>query len=183
MSVTREDLESDDADRIRLRGKWSPGLAVVAGASEPRNWEEVKGYGISGASLRYTGDSLAKFTVEIRLWEPSHFEAWATWKDLVAKPRRGVRPKAMRIEHPALSDLGISDVVVEDRTQLTQVENGVWSTTISFKQYRKPLPMLLKPNGAIPTDPLNPTAKDSADLEIERLRGAVKDLQAEDARR
>lgn len=184
MSVTREDLESDDADRIKLAGKWSPGVAIVSGANDPRNWDKVKGYGVSGAALRYTSDDLTKFTVQLRLWEPEHFAQWAEWKKLLAKPQSRDKKdaNAMRIEHPILADLGISDVVVEDRTQLMQTEDGVWSVTISFLHYRAPRDVLKKANGPIPTDKTNPTARNAAENMVVQLKGTLESVQAEDAR-
>ncbi len=183
MTITRDDLESRDADRIRLRGRWSPGVAIVAGASAPRAWDVQDGHGLVGASVRFVGDKLAKFTVEIRLFEPEHFEAWGDFAKLLAKPtsRADAPKRAMRIEHPALAEIGISDVVVEDRTQLVQVEPGVWSSTISFIQYKKPRPVLSRPAGSIPSTGTNPTAKDAADEEILRLKAQADELSKRDA--
>ncbi|WP_437567909.1 hypothetical protein [Sorangium sp. So ce542] len=98
--------EPDPWTVVVLASRRTPGLAEVVGAGSPRDWDERKGYGISGAFLVYTGDGLAKFSVKVYLWEDAHFEEWESFKLIVDKPARGVRPKALDIYHPALDDLG-----------------------------------------------------------------------------
>jgi hypothetical protein len=184
MAITREDLESDQADRIKLSGKISPGIAIVSGLTSPRKWNIKDGYGLAGATVDFIGTKLMRFTVEFRLWEPEHFEKWGEFSKLFEVPRipAGAPVKAMRIEHPILAEMYISSVVVEDRTQLLQVDNGVWACTVSFLQYLPPRKALGKTSAVIPTDKVNPIAKDAADLEMQRLDASVKDLQALDAR-
>jgi hypothetical protein len=167
--------DRDLYDFITLSGQGSPGVCDVSGASAPRNWDIRNGYGLSGATVVYTGDGLAKFTVRLFLWEPQHFDAWESWRPLVRKTPRGVRPKAQDIFHPYLEELGISSVVVEDELQWTQPEPGLFAKDIKLIQFRKPLPALAKPDGS-QTKPNEPTAQTEAEKMIADLSGQVKEL-------
>lgn len=170
----------DDAelyDFILLADQKSPGLCDVSGASAPREWDIRKGYGLSGATVVYTGDGLAKFTVRLFLWEPEQFNAWDTWRVLIKKPPRGTRPKALDISHPYLQELEITSVEVEDELQWTQPEPGLFVKDIKFLQYRAPLPSLAKPDGS-QSKANEPTAQTEADKTIEALMKQMKELAA-----
>lgn len=179
--------EPDPWNVVVVASRRSPGLAEVVGAGSPRDWDERKGYGISGAFLVYTGDGLAQFSVKVYLWEDEHFEEWESFKLVVDKPPRGVRPKALDIYHPALDDLGIRSVVVEDRSQLQPHDDtGMWFSEIKFKQFRAPVPMLSKPEGSTATLS-EPTAEDNFDRVqqalIEQIKNPTDDFSIIDALR
>ncbi|WP_437799524.1 hypothetical protein [Sorangium sp. So ce693] len=160
--------QADLYDVIVLAGQRSPGQAQVNGAGSPRNWDERKGYGLSGAYLVFTGDGLASFQVRLLFWEPQHFAQWETFSQLLARPQRGTRPKALDYFHPYHEPLGIKSVVVEDVLQQDQIEPGLWAQDIKFKQYRAPKPILSKPEGS--TAQLNePKAEDELDQVIVEL--------------
>ncbi len=168
-------------DYIMLGGQQSPGLATPVKAGSPRNWDKRAGYGLSGATLVYTGDDLSEFDVIIDLWEDAHWSEWATFaKKVLTKPPIGTRPMALGIQHPLLSmaPLNITEVVVKDVYQFEQDEFGMWTGGIAFSVYRAPKPVLGKPLGAIPSvqKPI-PTAHDAADVEISRLLTELKGLQ------
>lgn len=143
------DAKDSPWDFILLAGQRSPGLCDIKGASSPRKWDEAQGYGLSGAILRFTGLGLAKFSVVLRLYEPAHWEAWQSFKAIVQKPPQGVRPKALDIYHPALEQLEIKAVVVEEVSQPEQTgDTGEWSITIEFREWRRPRPQLAVPDRA-----------------------------------
>jgi hypothetical protein len=167
--------DADLYDYIVLAGQRSPGLCDVSGASAPREWDIRKGYGLSGATVVYTGDGLAKFTVRLFFWETSHFDEWERFRVLVKKPPRGVRPKAQDIAHPFLEELGITSAVVEDELQWTQPEPGLFAKDIKFLQYRAPLPTLAKPDGS-QSKANEPTAQTEAEKTIEALTKQMKEL-------
>lgn len=152
-------------DYVLIMGTPTPGRATVIGGNSPRKWDERGGHGLAGASTIYTGDQLAKFKVQIDLWEPEHFVLWKAFSPIVKKPPKGVKPIALDVIHPVLSDIDITQAVVVDRSQLTQIEDGLWSTTIDFLQYRKPMPVLAKPAQAIPGASTSP-AQDPPDPDI-----------------
>lgn len=137
-------------DVIVLAGVPSPGVAVVRGADSPRDWDVQKGYGLTGATTIFTGQGLAKFDVDIFCWESLHFQAWKLFSKLTLEnPPIGGRPTSMFIQHPQLNDppLSIGQVVITNVTQWEQDPDGsgMWSRTISFLEYRKPRPALVKP--------------------------------------
>lgn len=176
-------------DWILLGGQKSPGRANVINASDPRKWDERQGYGYSGAFLVYMGDKLSDVDVIITLWDepsplpgatilsPNQWQDWATFAKVLVKAPVGQRPKALGISHPLLSTppLSISAVVVVDVTQFIQGEgedSGSWSCMIRLKAFRAPIPVLGRPNQAIPPKGLAvPVPADGADLEINTLRG------------
>ncbi len=146
-------------DFIVLAGMASPGLAVVRGAGSPRSWDVQKGYGLTGATVVFTGEGLAKFDVDIFCWEPEHFAAWKVFaKATLAAPAPVRNPASLSIQHPALNDepLSITQVEVEDVTQWEQDPDGggLWVRTIKFLQYRKPRPVLVKPFEGPPGSPV-----------------------------
>jgi len=147
-------------DYIILAGAPSPGLAVVRGAGSPRKWDVRDGYGLTGAVCVFMGEGLAAFDVDVFCWEPQHFLAWQAFARLtLANPPIGARPMSLSIEHPVLNDvpLSISQVVVTNVTQWEQApdDTGLWVRTISFLQYRKPRPALVKPFEGPPGSPIN----------------------------
>jgi hypothetical protein len=155
-------------DYIKLAGQKSPGLADVDGASSPRKWDEAAGYGLSGATIRFTGDGLAKFAVRLRFYTVEHWAAWDAWKPLVFNRPKGKSPRALDIWHPHLEELGIKSVVVEDVSQPKQTADGEWTVEIKFIQFRMPKLTLAKPEAsrAKPTDPY--------EVVIEQLAGQVQ---------
>ncbi len=147
----------------------SPGVATVKGLNSPRNWDVQQGYGFSGAALVYKGTGLAKFQVDIDLWEPEHFVLWNVFATILAPPKPGPAGFALGIKHPIVNGPphGIFDVVVEDVSQPVQNDTGKWTYTISFLQYRKPIPAIARPIAAIPAASVpQPTAADAGDAAI-----------------
>lgn len=157
----------------------SPGLAVVKKAGTPRIWKENPPYGADGASLIYTGAGLSSFEVDIFLWkEPQHWLEWELFVPLLAKPvplPLGVALPdfALSIQHPTLNakPWEIERVVVEDVSTWDQDDKGLWATTIKFKAYRKPKPVLAKPlEGPPGVDAGLPVPKDPAEVIIAELQ-------------
>ena len=145
-------------DWIVLAGQRSPGLAVVRGCDCPRNWDIRQGYGFTGATVVFTGAGLAKFDVDIFAFESGHFADWRTFAKKCLMAPAGVRLSSMSIAHPQLNDapLTITQVVVTNVSQWEQSgsDDGLWCRTISFLQYRAPIPLLVKPYQGPPGNPL-----------------------------
>ncbi|MCH9838258.1 hypothetical protein K0U83_21525 [bacterium] len=162
-------------DTITLAGQVSPGTAIVEGAGSPRQWDERRGFGSSGAISVYKGAKLAKFTVKFTLWLPEHFVEWASFSELLKKPPPRVRPRAMRISHPILEDLGIIDASVEDLLQPTPDDTGAWTYECKFIQYRRPRPALATPDGADD----GPEVDDAIDRQIAANTATIQALARE----
>jgi len=143
-------------DFVLFAGKRTPGLADVVGPSSPREWEERRGYGLSGARLRFLGLKLSHFSVKLRLYTAQDWTDWQKFRPIVAKPPLGKRPKAIDIAHPILVDIGIRAVVIEDVGGAEQTDDGEWSIEIKLIEWRKLKPSLSTPDGATatPVDPI-----------------------------
>lgn len=166
-------------DQVWLGGKVTPGAARPRKASDPRTWDVRKGYGFSGAYAIYTGDDLAKFDVDVVLWEEEHFDEWNDFAKVLVKPTAKTRAKAIGIYHPLLRvpPLNIRAVQVVDVTQFDTNDDGLWMCTISLLVFRPPKPVLSRPNASIPSaGEAPPTAQDAADRQIQALLGQVKGL-------
>lgn len=157
----------------------SPGVATVRGLDSPRNWDIRQGYGFSGATVVYKGTGLSKFQVDIDLWLPEHFIAWNLFSTILAPPKPGPAGFALGIKHPIINGPphGIIEVVVENVSEPVQSDTGLWTYTISFLQYRKPLPAIARPIAAIPAAAApQPTAQDQVELEIQAKIAEAKKL-------
>jgi hypothetical protein len=146
-------------DFIVLAGAPSPGLAAVKKPDSPRKWDIRDGYGLSGAVVVFMGQGLSAFDVDIFCWEDVHFAEWKVWATLtLTNPPIGARPTSMSIQHPVLNDapLSIKQVVVTNCTGWEQDPDGtgLWARTISFLEYRKPRPALVKPFEGPPGSPI-----------------------------
>lgn len=97
------------------------------------------------------------------------------------------QPKALEIRHPVLIPLGIDAVVVEDVSQFVQgddAESGLWIVTIKFLQWRKPVQGLARPTQKIPSaSQPAPTARDTAEREMELLKKQARELENDLARK
>jgi hypothetical protein len=166
--------DSSAFDYILLAGDWSPGIVTdIAGASNPRKWDERAGTGQSGATIVYSGDGLCKFTVKLLFWLPEHFAYWDVWKKRLVSPTEK-NPSALDFFHPYTDMLPVPvrSVVVTDCKAPTQSGDGLWTVEIAFLQFRAPKPAGAKP-GASKT---GTGKKDEFDVMIDDLNKTMKDL-------
>lgn len=144
-------------DFVVLGGLTSPGKAVVRGGGSPRTWDIQQGYGLSGATIVFTGAGLAKFEIDIYAWEDAHFLAWP----LFARPTLALPPPvriatSLSIQHPELNDfpVSITQCVVEDVTKWEKdPDDSMWMRTIKCIAFRAPKPILQKAYQGPPGDP------------------------------
>ncbi len=154
---------------IVLGALQSPGVATVRGLNSPRNWNVQQGWGFTGATAVYGGKGLAEFEVDIDLWEPEHFIEWNLFAQILAPPLPGPAGLALGILHPIVNGPphGVHAVVVKDVSQPVQSDTGLWTYTLKFLEYRKPIPALARPIAAIPAVGVpGPTAQNLADAEL-----------------
>lgn len=159
---TRWDPITQPIDKIKMGGQWSPGYCDIVGASSPRKWEELGGYGMSGALLIYRGWGIAHFSIKFRLYSEDDWQAWHAFKPLVTRPPRNTRPRSIDVSHPLLEDLQIRSVVVEDLSQPEQTDHGEWTIEIKLIAYRQLTPSQAKMEGGEAPAPL-----DQLDLELQ----------------
>lgn len=134
----------DEMDWITLAGVKSPGKAIVSGGRRSTGWEEQKGAATSGATLKYNGQGLAEFDVEIQLWEDSHFLAWDSFRALLKPaPKDPSAPVvALDLRHPFVDELEANSVVLTERTMMEESgDTGLYTVGLKFKEYRKAEPV------------------------------------------
>jgi len=125
-------------DYALVAGRRTPGLCDIEGAGSPRQWDERRGYGVSGATLVYRGLKLATFTMRLRLYGEGDFRAWHEFEPTVARAPTGERAQALDIVHPLLEEVGIRSAVVEDVLAPQQTADGEWTVEIRWKEFRQP---------------------------------------------
>ncbi len=164
-------------DKIVIAGSASPGKATVKNLETASEWDIRKGYGFSGATVIYMGESLVKFLVEFEFWLDAQYAEWQAYaKRFFSKPTRSPVPGqvlALGIKHPLLNaePYNVDKVVRTTVSGLEQDEYGLWTVSVGFLQYRPPQFFLSKPNGAIPSvAKVVPTARDAAEEKIQQLR-------------
>lgn len=158
-------------DYFLLEGQQSPGIARVAGFGPPPKWEERNGYGLSGSTLVYLGNGLAKWDTEIELYTVEDWAAYNAWKGLLQVSKPGAFAKAKDFWHPFLEEHEIRSAVLLKRGFPKQVADGLWVVKLEWMQYRRPKLSLQKPEGSKATEPTDPV-----DQYIEGLLGQVQEL-------
>lgn len=163
-------------DVATIGGKPTPGICEIVGASSPRKWDEIAGYGWSGGILVFHGLPLSHFIIRFTLYTAEDWIAWHELRPLLTRPPLGKRPRALVLRHPQAAELGIFGIVVELLKQAVQVDDGVWQIevdVIESRQYKQAA--IAKPDGAEEQPP------DPRELEIERLTGQNNALADEAA--
>lgn len=147
---------------VILGGYPSPGMLDTTtpfpGLSDPRKWDERKGYGLSGATDVFAGKELAKFSIKGVIWDEVLYEDLTDWWAKVTPVPNVSVPKALDLIHPLPNLLGINSVNIEEPMGLIQSDDGLWTWEIKVREYRRPAPHLATPKGskagaAKPVDP------------------------------
>lgn len=162
-------LGSTEYDHVILAGQRSPGIARLEGADSPRRLIKRRGFGLSGATVRFAGIELSEFKLQIDLLTSEDWEAWNEWRPLVQRPPapdvdalrsaittdalnavlRRTRAHALDIEHPFLEDLGIRSVLIANVSQPKAIDDkGTYRIEISMCEYRRPVYALSAPAGS-----------------------------------
>lgn len=171
-------------DYFIVGGVRSPGKATLVDAPREYGWQVDKGFGFSGATVRPTGDELSTVKFSIEIWDPADIPQWNDFalrflSKALVKATGGVEPMALGILHPSLNapPLNIAKVVVKQVTALLNDGYGLWSSSVTFLEYRPPIKALQRPPAALPpvTD-AKPTALDAADRQIQAKTATIQDL-------
>lgn len=158
-------------DHFLVQGQQSPGIARVAGYGPPRKWEERNGYGLSGSTLIYLGNGLAKWDTEIELYTVEDWNRWNDFKKLLIPSPPGKYDRAQDIWHPFLEEHEIRSAVLLTASFPKQVADGVWVVKHDWMQYRRPKLALAKPEGSKAQEPIDPV-----DQYIASLTAQVQEL-------
>lgn len=163
---------TEPIDYVTFAGHRTPGIAEITGAGSPRRWDERESYGYSGAFVVYHGQNLSHFAVNVRLITEDDWTAWYTFKPIVDRVPLGKLQRPFDIVHPLLGMLGIHAAVVEDVSQASQVEDGIWQIEIKCIEYRSPRLALAAAKGAqaTPDDP-----EDARIDELQKQNAALAD--------
>lgn len=138
---------SEDVDYALIGGKRTPGTLTLEGVNSPRQWDERRGFGYSGATLIFRRVGLSRFTARIILVTEEDFEDWDLFRPTVAAPPRGERARALDFWHPIAEDNEIHAVVVEDVVAPHQTADGEWTVEIRLIEFARPQLALARPNG------------------------------------
>lgn len=166
---------NEPVDYAVIAGKRTPGLCDIVGANSPRKWEELDGYGLSGARLKFRGIGLSHFSIKLRLYDDRDWADWFAFRPLVERPPLGKFAKAKKIVHPQLTEVGVHAFVVEDLLAPERTDDsGEWTIEIKCIEFRLPKLSLSKPDAATAT-PVDPQEQIIGDLTNQRNALADED--------
>lgn len=146
------EFELDRFDFFILDGVTSPGIITAISINGVKlNYDSVKGFGLSGEFLRFTGLGLAELTFTVRLVDEDDRadEDRAEWQRATAPPVQGQVDRIRTVSHPVIERMRATT----PRWRLQSVPVAIPATTegggvtieYSFKNDRKPLPQVGKP--------------------------------------
>lgn len=147
------DAELERFGYFILDGVKSPGTIVGISINRVKlNYDSVKGFGLSGEFLRFTGLGLAEigFTISLADEEDRASEDRAEWKRATAPPVQGQVDRIRTVIHPVVERLR----AVTNRWRLQEIPDlsslgtdtgGNVLVEVPFKNDRKPLPQVGKP--------------------------------------
>ena len=160
-------------DKATIGGQLTPGICEIVGADSPRAWDELNGYGLSGARLRFHGVKLSHFSIKFRLYTTQDWEDWHVFRPLVHRPPLGRYQRSLDIAHPILEDLGIGSIVIENVLAPDQTDHGEWTIELKVIEFRTPKHTMAKPEGstATPVDPMEQKISARLDRFVELLAG------------
>jgi hypothetical protein len=115
-----------------------PGVARVKG-SLGRKLDARSAPGADGGTIVDKGYKLAPVEIEVLLWTDEQYTAWRQ-ASLPLVARRGRQRLPLTIVFPALNDLGIYEVYLEDITALepSGQARGAWECTVKLLEYAPP---------------------------------------------
>lgn len=160
-----------------------PGKWTLTEAKKEFGWQIQAGFGLSGAFVLPIGDKLVTAKFKGEFWSQSDFNLFSQLrKQLFKKPTfgAGVVSAAMGIDHPELKAMGVDGVVVLDYTPAIQEDGGLWTTTVTFLQYRPPTPAPKKPAFKVPS--VSTSVTSAATAEESKAQSLFASAQAKAAK-
>jgi hypothetical protein len=165
-------------DNFLIGQTLSPGIIPIGGITFKRKheWDIKKGKGTTGGTVTFVGRPPAEGTIRIQLWSPQTFADWANFLPLLKYDPSKKAPQAVDIYHPALADVDINSVVIEEIGIVEHVGNQLYEVELSFIEYFPPPKASavgtptgsVTPPGTTPGTP-PPAAQDAEQQEIAAL--------------
>lgn len=162
-----------------VAGRRTPGLCDIEGAGSPRQWDERRGYGVSGATLVYRGLRLATFAMKLRLYSADDWQGWEEFRPTVARAPIGERAQSLDIVHPLLEQVGIRSAVVEDVLAPVQTGDGEWTVEIRWREFRRPAVTATPVTSSSSSEPIESNAELARTRLIDNLTAQYNQLAAE----
>jgi hypothetical protein len=146
------DAELERFPYFVLDGARSPGVVVAISINGVKlNYDEVKGFGLSGVFLRFTGLGLAEISFTVRCVDEQDRRNMdrAGWQRATAPPVQGQVDRIRTVSHPIVERLRATTNRWRLQTVPFEVpatnEGGGVVVEYGFKNDRKPLAQVGKP--------------------------------------
>jgi len=139
-------------NKIHIGGMLTPGICDVLGPSNPREWEERAGYGLSGATIIFRGRKLSHFQIDLRLYTVQDWTDWYAFLPKISVIPIGKNARGFDIESKLTEMVGIKAICFEDIGVPKQTGDGEWTVELKCIEYRKPVVTLAKADGAQATE-------------------------------
>ena len=181
-------------DYALVAGQRTPGFCTITAATRPRQWDERRGYGVSGASLVFRGTKLGTFTMRLDLYDEKHWEKWEEFRPILEpisaadslraeRAQRSVfrspspRAHGLDIVHPILEYVGIRAAVVTSLKAPEQDESGVWTVVIEWTEFRPPVVTTARVDGT--KDSIHREPQTEQERIIEGQIGRIHELEGD----
>lgn len=112
----------------------SPGYCKWSGWKRKHGWDVKKGKGLKGAVTTLVELPPTDGSFTFYLWTPEHFVEWDQLRPLLKYDATKKTVQSVQIYHPALDDIDVSLVVVEDIGPVTPEGRGLFSITVSMRE-------------------------------------------------
>ena len=123
---------------VTIAGVDSPGWALVPKAPRKYKYDVKEGKGTKGASVTFTNQPPAEFSITFYLWLPTHWVQWDLFRPLLKYDPTKKNMQAYDIYYPSLADVDITSVVTTDIGSVTPVgdpKDGYDSIEVSYLEY------------------------------------------------
>lgn len=154
--MTSPFIEPQQLDKIKFRGRLSPGYCQIDGLSDPRKFDEQTGNGMGGATVAFMGRGICHFGVKFYLCTQQDWTDWLSFKPMLERLPIGGNSKGIEVKHELINSVGITAVYVEELLAPVQESPGLWVAEVKLVEARGPHFQLSKLDGAEATenDPL-----------------------------
>jgi hypothetical protein len=156
----------------------TPGVAFIRNLERVYSWDAPEVYGAAGSPSKFKGVPLAKFDVEVQMWDPKQWALWEAFATFILRPPLVPGTGAIGVFHPILAAAPwqVKDCTILGITQPVQSDLGGWTVVIKCLEWKRYVPLpVSRPIAAIPPVEVPvPTAKDAAEVAMETVKAQTK---------